>query len=150
MASYGRSQRWRNGGDPLGMIDFADPGVPRGHQHRSRPSRKRRIDVTADVADHEAVTRSDAQLAGGRSYKARLGFAAAAASVRSVRAHLPGVEGTQQRFHPGIDLREFVRVDQPAGDAGLVADHTDCDAVATELIQGASSARHGPDPLGVR
>ena len=45
------------------MIDFADLGVPGGHQHRSRPSRQRGIHIDADVADHEALVRSDAQFA---------------------------------------------------------------------------------------
>ena len=117
MAPYRRSQCGRNGGNPVGMINFADLGVPGGHQHRSRPSRQRGIHIGADVADHQALVRSDAQFAGGRYHQAWLGLAAAAAGVRIVRAHLPGVEGTQQRFHPRIDLRQLVRIDQPAGDA---------------------------------
>jgi hypothetical protein len=34
------------------------------------------------------------------------------------------------RLHPRIDLGELIRIDQPAGDAGPVADHPNCDAAA--------------------
>ena len=70
------------------MIDFAYPGVPRWHQHRSRPGRERGLHIAPNVADHEALA-GGAQLAGSRRHQARRRFAAAAASVRGVgRCHV--------------------------------------------------------------
>jgi hypothetical protein len=145
MPSYSRPQVRRDSGDHLSMINFVDLGMSRRHKDGSSSGRQRRVDVAANVANQQAFTRSEAELSGGGGHHSRLGFAARAAGVRRMRADLPGVEGTEQRLHSGVDASKLIGIDQPARDTGLVAHYPDGDALAAQLVEGAPGSRHGLD-----
>jgi hypothetical protein len=145
MPAYGRPQVRSDSGDHMSMIDFIDLGVSRWHEDGSGSGSQRRVDVTANVADQQAFTGSEAELSGGRGHHSRLGFAATAVGIGRMRANLPGVEGTEQRLHSGIDPSKLIGIDQPAGDAGLVAHYPDCDALASELVKGTPGSRYWLD-----
>ena len=130
MPSYGRPQVRRDSGDHMSMINFVDLGMSRWHEDGSSSGRQRRVDVAANVANQQAFTRSQAELSGGGGHHSWLGFAARAAGVGRMRADLPGVEGTEQRLHSGVDPSKLIGIDQPPGDAGLVAYYADRDAPA--------------------
>ena len=131
------------------MIDLSDPRVASRHQYRTRPCGERRVDVAADIADHQALIRSDSQLVSGRRDQAWLRLTAPAARIGRVRTDLPGVERTEQLFHARIDLRQFIGVDQAPGDPGLVTDHANGDTLTAQLIERTPSARHRPDPVRI-
>src|SRR5512133_108457 len=145
MPSYGRPQVGCHSGYQMSMINFVDLGISRWHEDGSGSGRERRVDVAANVANQQAFTRSQAELSGGGGHHSRLGFAARAAGVRRMRADLPGVEGTEQRLHSGVDASKLIGIDQPAGDTGLVAHYPDGDALAAQLVEGAPGSRHGLD-----
>jgi|SRR6188472_3003610 len=137
MPAYGRPQIRSDSGDHMSMIDFGKLGVSRWHQDGSGSGRQRRLNVAANIADQQAVSRSKAEFSGGRGHHSRLGFPATAAGVGSVRANLPSVEGAQQRLHSGIDPSKLIGIDQATGDARLVAHYPDSDALASQLVEGA-------------
>jgi hypothetical protein len=110
------------------MINFVDLGMAGRHQHRSGTGCQSGIHITANIPDHQTFVWSKAKLASGRSHQSRLRLAAATPIVRSMWAHLPGIEWTKQGLHPGVHRGQFVCADQAAGNARLVADHSHCDA----------------------
>ena len=131
MPSYGRPQVRCHSGYHMSMINFVDLGISRWHEDGSGSGRQCRVDVAANVTNQQAFTRSEAELSGGGGHHSGLGFAARAVGVGRMRADLPGVEGTEQRLHSGVDARKFIGIDQAAGDPGLVAHYPDRDALAS-------------------
>ncbi len=101
-----------------------------------------RLDVGADVADDDALL---GRARPGRPPRPRTSPAAGlrqrAAVVRGVRADLPRVEGAEELLDPRVHRGHLPGGEQPAADAGLVADDPEAQPGARRPGPARSDAR---------
>ena len=105
--------------------------------------------VCANVPDHGHFPGLQPQALAGAADHSRLGFAAAAAILRTVRTDFPDIERAQQFIHAGVDGGHLGWREQSACYPGLVADHPRPDSLPAKCPQRCCRAGKGDNQIRV-